>query len=394
MFIVLGLLIIIVGYGWWEFRSHQKNLRQIPIRVHVNGSRGKSSVTRLIAAGLRAGGIKALAKTTGTKPRLIFEDGTEVPIIRAGKPNVIEQTKIFSRAVSRGAEALVVECMAVDPVLQQISEQKMVKATVGVITNVRPDHLDQMGKTLEEVAQSLAKTIPKRGVLYTCEKKYYDILEKEAQKENCQLRQVQGEGITPEMLAGFSYMEHKDNLALALAVCEHLGVDPKLALAGMQKATPDSGALRIYKIHFYEKELEFVNAFAANDNDSYEIIWKLLAPYRHAAKKTFVLVNARPDRIQRSEALAELIASKLDADRFLVVGDYTTALINRALAKGVSQNKISNWGGYNPEEIFENIVSLTPTAALIVGIGNIVGLGEEIVQRFSTRGVEIAYGRN
>ena len=40
-------------------------------RIHVNGIRGKSSVTRLIAAALREGKVKTLGKTTGTAARTI-----------------------------------------------------------------------------------------------------------------------------------------------------------------------------------------------------------------------------------------------------------------------------------------------------------------------------------
>ena len=45
---------------------HRLYLKRITIRIHVNGTRGKSSVTRLIAAGLREGDITTCAKTTGT----------------------------------------------------------------------------------------------------------------------------------------------------------------------------------------------------------------------------------------------------------------------------------------------------------------------------------------
>src|SRR5436309_15371283 len=106
IFIVL-LTFVIVCYGAWEYIRHQKNVRPIPIRVMVNGTRGKSSVTRLIAAGLRSGGIKALGKTTGTKPRLIYPNGSEAPIMRPGNANTIEQIRVFRKAVALAVEALV-----------------------------------------------------------------------------------------------------------------------------------------------------------------------------------------------------------------------------------------------------------------------------------------------
>ena len=78
------LLAGLTWFGVWETRRHTRTLRQIPIRIHVNGTRGKSSVTRLIAGGLRAGGIRTVAKTTGTMARLIFPDGQAV-IVKGGE---------------------------------------------------------------------------------------------------------------------------------------------------------------------------------------------------------------------------------------------------------------------------------------------------------------------
>ncbi|TMQ71806.1 MAG: poly-gamma-glutamate synthase PgsB, partial [Candidatus Eisenbacteria bacterium] len=46
----LALVAGLAAYGVWETRSHLGNLARVPLRIHVNGTRGKSSVTRLIAA--------------------------------------------------------------------------------------------------------------------------------------------------------------------------------------------------------------------------------------------------------------------------------------------------------------------------------------------------------
>jgi len=88
-------------YGIFEQINHFKRIKNIPIRIHVNGTRGKSTTTRLIAAGLREAGFKVLAKTTGTLPRLILEDATEVPIKRRGNANIIEQLKVFTEAAKK-----------------------------------------------------------------------------------------------------------------------------------------------------------------------------------------------------------------------------------------------------------------------------------------------------
>ena len=43
----------------------------------------------------------------------------------------------------------------------------MVRSTIGVITNARPDHFEAMGRSLDQVAQALSGTIPAGAVLVT-----------------------------------------------------------------------------------------------------------------------------------------------------------------------------------------------------------------------------------
>ena len=62
MNVLIVATVLLVGYWIYEYWRHQRNVNAIPIRIHVNGTRGKSSVTRLIAAGLRAGGKGRLLK--------------------------------------------------------------------------------------------------------------------------------------------------------------------------------------------------------------------------------------------------------------------------------------------------------------------------------------------
>ena len=74
-------------------------------------------------------------------------------------------------------DALVIECMAVNPQYQWVSEQKIVKSTLGVITNVRPDHLDEMGISIDQITKSMGNTIPFDGTLVTAEDKQLGLLE-------------------------------------------------------------------------------------------------------------------------------------------------------------------------------------------------------------------------
>jgi len=391
MIFVSILVLVILVLGVREFRQHQSTIRLIRHRIHVNGTRGKSSVTRLITGGLQGGKIKTLGKTTGTMPCYITPAGKQIHIFRVGKANIIEQLKITERAVAHGVDALVMECMAVLPANQRMAEEQIVHSTVGVITNVRADHLDEMGPTIEDVARSLSNTIPHNGTFFTCEETHAGIFREVARRRNTEMHVVTGEQVTDAMMKGFTYLEHKDNVALALAVCRHHGVSEEEALLGMQGVIPDPGVLRIFSITRSGRDIGFVNAFAANDPDSYAVIWQLLKPFMTPGKRIIVIVNCRKDRIQRTESLAELIARRIPADHFILVGELTQALEHRSIALGLPSSKVSDLGDVSPEEVFEHVLTLSEDHALVIGIGNIVGFGEQIVTYFTNRGSEYAY---
>ncbi len=319
---------------------------------------------------------------------MIRTDGSEVDVYRVGNPNLIEQTRIVRRAVEERAEVLVIECMAVSPELQPLSELRLIQSTVGVITNARADHLDVMGPTVDDVARALAQTLPLRGHAFTAERDRLDILRAVARERGTDLHSVEAAGVTEIDLNGFDYVEHADNVALALAVCSHLGVDRATALHGMQQATPDPGALRRYTVALGAKEVEFVNAFAANDPDSTALIWRRLGLDRaQSGVRRIVLANCRGDRVQRSGQIAELVARRVTADHVVLSGEGTALVALQAVSKGLDRAKLSDLGGLDAEQVYERILDLVEDRAVVVGIGNIVGLGQEIVLHFKNRAV-------
>ena len=223
---------------------HQRRLHAIPVRIHTNGSRGKSSVTRLVGAVMRASGKVTVTKTTGTAARFILPDGHEVPIFRPGKPNITEQIKVVRKAHELGAEVLIAECMAVTPEYIHILQSKTIQGTLGIFTNVRDDHLDVMGPTIYDATVNMSKSMPHNGHVITAEPIWFPVLEQEAKKRGSTITQVSGQSVTDDEMSGFDYIEHKDNVAIALEVASHYGVPRQTALEAMYRANPDPGALR------------------------------------------------------------------------------------------------------------------------------------------------------
>lgn len=373
--------------GYVEAQAHRKRLQRIPIRIHVNGTRGKSSVARLIAAGMRSQ-ITTSCKTTGTLPRMILPDGTEFPVFRPAKANVIEQLRIVKTAIEWKSEALVLECMALRPRLQWLSEERLVNATHGVITNARADHLDVMGPDEKGVAWALAGMIPPNGKLFTAERKLIDIFKHACDDRNCELigiTEEEVEAITEDDLHPFPYLEHAENVALALRICADVGVDRETALKGMWGADPDPGAMTAHEMDFFGREIAFVNGFAANDPESTERIWNMALDRYGDRDRKIAIFNCRSDRPDRSRQLGEVVAKWQPADKYILIGTGTYIFARFAVEFGIDPMKLVFAENRNTDDIFETCVEHSGRSALIMGMANIGGPGLDVVRYFANR---------
>jgi poly-gamma-glutamate synthase PgsB/CapB len=389
MSLIIFLLVLLTALGMWEMGRHVLHRRRIPVRVHINGSRGKSSVARLIAAGLRAGGLRVVAKTTGSTARVIHTDGRETPIRRRGGPNIKEQLGVMRRAAREGCDALVLECMAVRPDLQQVCEHSIVRATHGVITNVRPDHLEVMGPTMDDVAASLAGTVPGRSHLFTAEDVYADYLAHRARRLQSDFTVSGAEGVTSDEMQGFNYVEFPENVSLALDVCLAVGVERETALQGMHGVTPDVGALTHWRYQVpladgTPRVMTFTNGFAANDPDSYLRVWDRLG-FQDYHEEVFILMNIRGDRQRRSKDLAPLMGKTMKASRYILIGEETALFGDMLRRTGIARDRIHRLEGLDARRLWDELCRLAPGPCTVFGMGNIAGIGNQLLDLLRER---------
>lgn len=386
-FLACGL----TGLGAIEAFLHRRNLSKVPVRIHVSGTRGKSSVARLIATGLSMSGLPTTGKTTGTLARMIMPDQSEYPVYRPLGANIIEQKRIIATTAKMGVKNIVIECMALQPIFHWISEKHLVRATHGVITNIREDHLDVMGPTEHDVALAIASMVPVKGTLYTAEVRNLDVLKMACDDRKTKLVAVGPEdvaAVTDEEMSGFKYSEHKENVALVLRILADFGISRENAVKAIWHTNPDPGALADYKLDYFGRKIIFVNAFAANDPESTARVWNSMLKRYPNVDKEIALFNMRADRPSRTQQLSKESTFWRDADKVILIGTGAYLFASLATKDGVDPELFSTSEGDNVADIFENILENCSGTTIVIGMGNIGGPGLGLVRYFRNRSIK------
>jgi poly-gamma-glutamate synthase PgsB/CapB len=381
--VALGVLVMVgagvLGYWAISLRSHQRRLEQLAVRVHVNGIRGKSTVTRLVAAVLREGGFVTVAKTTGSAARVIGPRGGETEIRRRGSATINEQVDVVRDHVGPDVEALVIECMAVKPIYQEYAQDRMVRSDITVITNVRADHQEEMGETLEEIADAMSRTIPHGGILVTSEARpeLRDRLEHNAAARASQLVYADPASVDPAEMAGFDHLQFRENVAIGLAVARIMGIDRETALRGMLGAAPDIGVVRLRHYPIGSKDVLWVPLFAANDRESVLLTLAEIEPQYGPDATVIAILNNRTDRGRRAELFADIAAEELATriHHFITFGAFEAQVTRRMVRRGLPRERITNLGDTTRPSlprILAAIEALIPGRdAVLIGMVNI-----------------------
>jgi poly-gamma-glutamate synthase PgsB/CapB len=362
----------------------------------VTGTRGKSGVTRLIAAGLRESGTPVLAKTTGSKAVLILPDGSEEEIARPGAPSIREQLRVVERAAAAGAEALVIELMSIGRECLDTESRRIIRPGLLALTNVRPDHLEAMGRKREDIARTLSASIPGAAKVFLPAEELHQVFKETAGRLGARLFPLDRPlAEAADLPAG----EFEANLRLALAVLESLGVGRAAALAGMAKAAPDFGSLRAWRAAFGtpSRPAYCVSAFAANDPESSAaVLARLPAILPAGAGPLLGLLSLREDRADRTLQWVRAAGEGFfkDFEHVAVLGRPALAAARKfRKALGPDVRRFSFVPDFRPGELMERLAGPAASASpartwagpvcpipVLVGLGNIGGAGEALIR--------------
>lgn len=369
----------------------RQKVRSIPLRICVTGTRGKSSVTRLVAASLRESGFKVLAKTTGAKAALVLPDGKEEEIRRGERPSVLEQKRLLGRGEKLGVDVLVSELMSIHPETGYSESIQIFRPHILIITNVRLDHIAQMGSSKEEIARCFASLIPDKSTVFVLQEEFYPVFQRTAEERGSRVVQIPRNSSEQFSRSEkkFASFEFKENIRLALAVAEFLRIDRDVAVRGMRRIQPDFGRLGIWQtdLDAPPRTWLFISAFSANDPESTRLVLTDLEEKGVLeGKKVIGLLNFRKDRGDRT--LQWLKALKEDTfpefSKFYLVGFHARAF-ERRLAP-VAKISLHYLKMEAPTEITRKILGEEKGEGILIGMGNIGGAGRRLIEYWEDRG--------
>ncbi len=384
---LIGCLVLLVLYLVLESAMLDRRRASIRLRIAVTGTRGKSSVTRIIASILRENGMRVIAKTTGSQARIVLPDQGEVEVRRRGIPSIIEQKDLVRRAAALSVDCMVAEVMSIHPENHYVESQQILQPHIVVITNVRRDHTEAMGKTPEEIAAVFSLDIPENATVFVPEKDGLRSFEARIGKAAGTLVKVPaGSSSALKRLAPELETEFAENLDLVCALAEHLHIPESTICTGILKSRKDLGRLRVWKYRSEKtsKTCFLVNGFAANDPESsLQVVQMVMGRLSAAGQQWVGLLNLRADRADRTAQWIEALHAGLfcSLSRIYVTGAHAGVLARRVRFARVLNDR-------QPRAITQSIVAELEDQGVIVGLGNMKGAGEMLVNLWSTEGEE------
>jgi poly-gamma-glutamate synthase PgsB/CapB len=377
---LLPCLALFLAYLVWERIALDRARRRIPLLIAVTGTRGKSTVARLLASILKEDGRRVMAKTTGSQAMILLPDGGRIELDRSVTPSILEQKQLVHKAARLRADCLIAEVMSIRPENHYIECHHILRPNLVAITNVRRDHTESMGETEDQIASVLSLDIYEHSRVFLPAKEDRVPFQAVAQRCGATLIPVEARSSEPILQSEpeLGRLEFADNFDLVYAIAVHLGIRRQHIIEGIRRAQHDIGRLRVWRYRHADPEraVYLVNAFAANDPEStFQVLAKVMDLLPAAAGNVVGILNLRADRLPRTVQWISVLrdGALQQFRRLFVVGDHSRVVQRRL--PGVCAIKAGS-----PEQITKIVCAEAPAPAIIFGFGNVKGSGQLLAE--------------
>lgn len=312
----ISTFFVFVLYLIIEYFVLQSRIRKIPLRILVNGTRGKSTTVKIIHNILKKSGKKVFAKTTGDVPLLIYPDGSQKEIKRFAPASIIENVMILKKAAKENPDAVVLECMALQPETQHVLSRHIFKPNYTIVTNIHFDHAEVMGPDITDTAKAVNECFCKNSSIILTEETmellsklphYHADMHLTKNKESS----ARFENIPAQIL--------NENWSLIAALCKRLDIDKKPAHQCFADAWKSIDQ-RI-KLLLPNQKVELWNLFSANDIQTTKGFIKNRFARNSFSGKLIFYLNCRADRPLRTKEFVKYITEEYRSAEIWLTGD-------------------------------------------------------------------------
>jgi poly-gamma-glutamate synthase PgsB/CapB len=306
-----------------------------------------------------------------------------------------------------GADTLVSELMSIGEECLAAESGRIIRPGILALTNVKLDHLDEMGHSKEDIARTLSSAFPQGGMVFVPREEVYPVFEERASRLGIRMIPVEGppgreddipvRDANPEVQeegsSGPAFpREFEPNHRLAYEILTSLGLSRNEALRGMSRARPDFGSLRIWSTRLVNpaRLTYFVNAFAANDPESTSVVMEEIKVILSLdSRSLFGILCLREDRGDRTMQWIRAAEEGFFAgfERVAVLGaPARAALVQLRRKLGPGGGKFFRPSDPAPETAVTRLASAAQRESVVIGLGNIVGAGERIIRYWEKKG--------
>ncbi|WP_212589818.1 Mur ligase family protein [Halorubrum sp. Hd13] len=276
---------------------HRKALRRLDTRIAVAGSRGKTSTTRRLDDVFNRRGYDTLTKITGNHPTLIH-NGEVHPIERGGpRTTLYENISVIGEFAPEldayAAEDIgIFENQGITEYTTRLINQQLINPDIVVLTNVRQDHNDTLGKTRTKIARSFARSISAGTHVVSGEQNpvLHDYMQEEIERRGGTIEQVE----IPDRHEGMIGAETAHAIDAVLSFLDESPLPEGELEAFLDAIQPEWTRLPNGRIF---------NAAQVNDVESTEMVRQALVP----DEKILPFVYLRRDRRGRTASFAEYV---------------------------------------------------------------------------------------
>lgn len=305
-----------------------------------------------------------------------------------------EQVRLVALAAAAGADVLVAEMMSIGAECLAVESDRILRPQTVALTNVRLDHLDEMGRDRDAIAGALAAAIPTRADVFIPEEEVRAAFEEAAARTGSKLRAVAKEAAAdgPGAEGALPPGEFEPNRRLVRAVLGSLGVDRRTIERGFAAAVPDAGSLRVWRGAFGEppRPAFCVSLFAANEPESSAVALREVGRMIPIAGRPLVgLLSLREDRGDRTLQWVRAAGEGFfrGFSSVLLIGPPARAALRKIRRRpGPGGPVFSAVERRSAGDLMTRALAAAPGEPVVVGLGNFVGPGAEIVRYWELGG--------